>query len=111
MFNRLIAVEQGIVGTPTLLETRMVLTARIPSQTDQFVGGLLGRPSIHPVAFTLEMYSAAVEAFRRYGKGGGHPAALNFGDCLSYAVASVHRLPLLYKGEDFGRTDIRPALR
>ena len=50
----------------------------------------------------------AHDAFLRYGKG-RHPAGLNFGDCMSYALAKSLDAPLLYKGEDFARTDIRPA--
>ena len=53
---------------------------------------------------------AASDAFDRFGKGIGHPAKLNFGDCMAYAVAKVHDVPLLYKGTDFAQTDIRPAL-
>ncbi len=51
---------------------------------------------------------AAVDAFDRFGKG-RHPAALNFGDCFAYACAKHAGLPLLYKGDDFPRTDIEPA--
>jgi ribonuclease VapC len=54
--------------------------------------------------------AAARDAFRRYGKGTGHPAALNFGDCFSYALAKTRDLPLLFKGADFAATDIRSAL-
>lgn len=52
----------------------------------------------------------ARSAFRRFGRG-RHKAALNFGDCLSYAVARHLHLPLLYKGNDFSQTDIMPALK
>ncbi len=52
----------------------------------------------------------AADAFERFGRGSGHPAKLNFGDCLAYAAAKFLDAPLLFKGEDFGRTDIRPAL-
>ena len=52
----------------------------------------------------------AREAYRDYGRGSGHPAKLNFGDCLAYALAKALREPLLYKGDDFGRTDVTPAL-
>jgi ribonuclease VapC len=52
---------------------------------------------------------AATAAFVAYGKGSGHPAALNFGDVFSYALAKVRGLPLLYKGDDFARTDIESA--
>jgi ribonuclease VapC len=49
------------------------------------------------------------EAFERFGKGRGHPAQLNMGDCFAYAVATHYRVPLLFKGDDFGRTDIEIA--
>jgi ribonuclease VapC len=52
----------------------------------------------------------ARQAFRDYGKGSGHPAKLNFGDCFSYALASVTGQPLLFKGDDFGHTDITSAV-
>jgi len=49
----------------------------------------------------------ALDAFARYGKGRGHPAQLNMGDCFAYAVAKNHDTPLLFKGDDFSKTDIR----
>ena len=52
--------------------------------------------------------SLAIDAFRRFGKG-RHPAALNFGDCFAYALASATGEPLLFKGDDFARTDVRQA--
>ena len=52
----------------------------------------------------------AREAHLRYGKGLGHPAQLNFGDCFSYALAKSLDVPLLYKGDDFAKTDIKSAL-
>ncbi len=52
----------------------------------------------------------ALVAFDRYGKGRGHPARLNLGDCFAYAVARNRNLPLLFKGDDFSKTDIEPAL-
>lgn len=53
---------------------------------------------------------AALEAFARYGKGRGHPAQLNMGDCFAYGVAKTHDRALLFKGDDFGKTDIRRAI-
>jgi ribonuclease VapC len=53
--------------------------------------------------------STALQAFSRYGKGRGHPAQLNMGDCFAYAVAKSHRTSLLYKGDDFSKTDIDAA--
>lgn len=63
---------------------------------------------IEPV--TIEQARIARQAYRDYGKGSGHPANLNFGDCFSYALARVKREPILYKGDDFGHTDLRSAL-
>ena len=48
----------------------------------------------------------AILTHARYGKGTGHPASLNLGDCFAYAMAKQHRVPLLYKGDDFARTDL-----
>ena len=52
----------------------------------------------------------AREAYRDFGRGSGHPARLNFGDCFSYALARATGEPLLFKGDDFAHTDITPAL-
>ena len=104
-----VAAYQALVGVPTLLECRLILTARM-AEAEEFLDGLVRRPSIHPVLFSLEMYGAAAAAFDRFGRGSGHPARLNFGDCMAYAIAKVHDVPLLYKADDFARTDIRAAL-
>ena len=63
---------------------------------------------IEPV--TESQARIARQAYRDYGKGSGHPAKLNFGDCFSYALAREKREPLLFKGDDFGHTDLRSAL-
>ena len=60
--------------------------------------------------FSSQHAIVARQAFRQYGKG-RHPAALNFGDCIAYAVAKFEKLPLLFKGNDFSKTDIEPALK
>lgn len=109
-FSRAIAINKAILGTPTLLESRLVLTTRMPYHVDRFIENIVARPSIDLVAFSVEMYRAAVEAFDRFGQGRGHPARLNYGDCMAYAVAKIHNAPLLYKGGDFSKTDITPAL-
>jgi ribonuclease VapC len=61
------------------------------------------------VPFNEEHLNAAASAFIRFGRG-RHAAALNFGDCMSYALASVADMPLLFTGRDFSQTDIAPAL-
>jgi ribonuclease VapC len=70
---------------------------------------------IHDSGITIEPVTEAQariarEAYRDYGKGSGHPAGLNFGDCFAYALARDKREPLLFKGDDFARTDMRSAL-
>ena len=70
---------------------------------------LLHNPDIEIVRLDLTLILAAGEANRHYGKG-RHPAALNFGDTFAYALASVRNLPLLFKGNDFARTNITPAV-
>lgn len=64
--------------------------------------------AIEPV--TAEQARLARAAYRDFGKGRGHRAKLNFGDCFSYALAKAFREPLLYKGDDFSHTDARSAL-
>jgi ribonuclease VapC len=71
---------------------------------------LLRQFRINTVELTSEMILAALQAYERYGKGRSHPAKLNMGDCLSYGAARVLGVPLLYKGEDFAKTDVRSAL-
>ena len=69
----------------------------------------LGTAAVGIVSITSTEAEAALDAFSRYGKGRGHPAQLNLGDCFAYAVAKTYRTELLFKGEDFTKTDIRPA--
>src|SRR5260370_40823495 len=64
---------------------------------------------IRTVAITDAEAETALAAFSRYGKGRGHPAQLNMGDCFAYAVAKNHRTAVLFKGEDFNKTDVRSA--
>ena len=71
----------------------------------------LGVAAIRAVSITKREAETAFAAFSRYGKGRGHPAQLNLGDCFAYAVAKHHRTALLFKGEDFDKTDIPIAAR
>ena len=96
------------VGTPTLTECSMVLSSRLQVDARLVIRSVLRRMNAQVVPFTEEHFDAAADAFLRFGRG-RRPAGLNFGDCLSYAVASVSGLPLLFTGDDFTRTDIRAA--
>ena len=70
---------------------------------------------LHEAEVTVESVTEtqariARQAYRDFGKGSGHPARLNFGDCFAYALAKVKREPMLFKGDDFSHTDVTPAL-
>jgi ribonuclease VapC len=71
---------------------------------------MIGEAKIVIEPVTAEQARIARQAYRDYGKGSGHPANLNFGDCFSYALARDKREPILYKGDDFVHTDLRSAL-
>jgi ribonuclease VapC len=96
------------IGAPVALEAAIVLSSRLKRDARPSLTGLFRRLDAELVAFTEIHYDAAVSAFLRFGKG-RHPAALNFGDCMSYALAKISGLPLLYSGADFARTDIQSA--
>ncbi|KAA1183923.1 type II toxin-antitoxin system VapC family toxin [Rhizobium tropici] len=104
-FHALVTREEVVIGWPTLLEARMVLTGKSFPNAATIISQLVALPNVTAVAFGERHYYAAEKAFDQFGKG-RHPAGLNMGDCFSYAVASVARAPLLFKGNDFGRTDI-----
>jgi ribonuclease VapC len=94
----------------TLLETQIVLLSRSGSNSIPILHELIECAGIVVVPSDQPMAEAAFDAFRRYGKGQGHKAQLNTIDCAAYALAKTRDLPLLFKGNDFGSTDIRPAL-
>ncbi|NJD10530.1 MAG: type II toxin-antitoxin system VapC family toxin [Gemmatimonadetes bacterium] len=95
----------AVAGAPTLAETGIVLTARLGAAADGLLERLLDEFEIQEMPFGEVHWREAVDAFRRYGRG-RHPASLNFGDCLTYAAASLSGEALLYVGEDFSRTDL-----
>lgn len=97
-----------LAAAPTVLETAIVLSARIAQDARPMLTMSLRRLRIQIVPFGEDHYDAAIDAFLHYGKG-RHPAALNFGDCMAYATAAVAELPLLYVGNDFAQTDIEAA--
>jgi ribonuclease VapC len=105
-FKSVLRQEEIAIGWPTLFETRTVLTAKGFSNPADIVSRFVDAPNIMPVAFNEKHYREAEAALDRYGKG-RHPASLNMGDCFSYAVAAVAKAPLLFKGHDFGLTDLK----
>lgn len=99
-----------VVSTATILEARMVTYGRLGHRGTVLFDDLLSTGIFETMPPDDRMAAIAFNAFVAYGKGSGHPACLNFGDVFSYALAKARDLPLLFKGEDFSKTDIRPAI-
>lgn len=98
------------VGAPTLSEAGIVLHARAGLISWTLLARLTEEADMAVIPFTHRHAAVAVDAYRRYGKG-HHPAALNFGDCMTYATARVAAEPLLCIGNDFAKTDIELVQR
>ena len=100
---------KALISTVSVVEARMVVHGRRGQRAFVLVDDLLRLPMFETIAPGNAEMNAAYAAFIAFGKGSGHPANLNFGDVFSYALAKVRGLPLLYKGDDFSRTDIGSA--
>jgi len=94
-----------LLSAVSLLEAAMVLESRKGDSGGRELDILLHRVRIDVVPFDADHAELARSAFRRYGKG-RHPAGLNFGDCCAYALSVTAHEPLLFKGDDFGKTDV-----
>ena len=92
-----------------LLEAAIVIESRGGVTAGHELDVFLDTASIELVPVTAEQVDAARRAWRRFGKG-NHSASLNFSDCFAYALAGTTGEPLLFKGDDFARTDIEAAL-
>lgn len=94
------------VGAPTMVETGIVLSARLGERGQTLLARFVQAYELVILPCDTEHWTVAVQAFLRYGKG-RHPAALNFGDCLTYATARLAEESLLCVGEDFAKTDLQ----
>jgi ribonuclease VapC len=94
------------IGAPTLLETNIVLSHTLRSDARARIARLLQEAGITVLPFGEANWRAAADAWWRFGKG-RHRAALNYGDCLSHATASLAAQPLLFVGDDFAHTDLK----
>ena len=108
IIDKLVESEATGIGTPTLVETGIVLAARLQKDSRTLLERMLEEFDIAEVPFSEHHWRAALNAYLRFGRG-RHPASLNFGDCLSYAVARLAQEPLLYVGDDFSATDVTKA--
>jgi ribonuclease VapC len=97
------------MSAPTYVELCAVMQRRDRPEISRLVDRLLNDYEIRIEAFDAEQARVAAQAYRDYGRGSGHPARLNLGDSYSYALAHVTGEPLLFRGDDFTHTDIRPA--
>ncbi|CAN1492607.1 vapC tRNA(fMet)-specific endonuclease VapC [Fimbriimonadaceae bacterium] len=98
-----------IIAAPNYLEAHMVLAKHYGVRTADILQQRLAQLGITVVEFTPEQAVVAARAFDQYGKG-RHPASLNFGDCIAYALAKSTHQRLLFVGQDFAQTDVRAAL-
>lgn len=101
--------EGGTISSFNLFESHVVIHRRSRERGVQILTSLLSRLQLTTAPFDDAQAALAFEAHCRYGKG-NHPAALNLGDCAAYALAKSLDAPLLFKGNDFARTDIRRVL-
>jgi ribonuclease VapC len=105
-FNEAIeAADSRSLSVASFVEVSIVIEARFGAEGVGHLDRLLERAGVKVVPVDLEQGRLARQAFSRFGKG-RHEAGLNFGDCFSYALAQVLGEPLLFKGEDFSRTDV-----
>jgi ribonuclease VapC len=106
----LTAASRPLISAATYVETAVVVeSSRRPDEIRVF-DQAFEEFGIGVEPFTEAHALAARAAYRRFGKGSGHRARLNLGDCFSYALAKATGEPLLYKGDDFTHTDVRSAL-
>ncbi|MDE0153146.1 MAG: type II toxin-antitoxin system VapC family toxin [Gammaproteobacteria bacterium] len=109
-YNRLIeSGESTYVSVASLLEARIVLFSRFGDPGVSALDSFLLKSGMTVVEVSPRMGDIAFEAYQRFGKGTGHGASLNYGDCFSYALAKHLGAPLLFKGDDFSKTDIASA--
>jgi ribonuclease VapC len=99
------------MSAPSYVELSAVMQRQDRPEVGRMVDRLLDDYGIRIEAFDVDQARVAAQAYRDYGRGSGHPAGLNLGDSYSYALAHVTGEPLLFRGDDFAHTDIRPAVR
>jgi ribonuclease VapC len=93
------------IGAPTLAETGLVMTAKLGPSGKALVARFVQEAGLSVVPFGEDHWPVAVDAYARFGRG-RHPASLNFGDCLTYAVARLAEQPLICVGDDFAKTGL-----
>jgi ribonuclease VapC len=109
-FNEAIeASDSRLISTATFVEVSIVIESRYGTEGLHDLDMFVDQAGIELVSVDIEQAKVARRAFSRFGKG-RHPAGLNYGDCFPYALAVVLGEPLLFKGEDFPQTDVKPLI-
>lgn len=108
LMEAILAAPRPIVSAASLVEVGLVAIARRGAASERELNSLLRQFRLQIIPVTADHAERALGAFRRFGKG-RHPAGLNYGDCFSYALASITGEPLLCVGDDFARTDLQIA--
>jgi len=101
--------DRCLISTGTFLELSIVIERQTGPEVARQCDMFFRRAGIVIEPFTVEQAHIARQAFHDFGKG-RHPAGLNFGDCFAYALTKTSGEPLLFKGDDFRRTDIASVL-
>jgi ribonuclease VapC len=101
--------DRCVISAATWVEISIVVSARFGPAGSHYLSAFLSRAGVDTLPLDREQADTAIDAYTRFGKG-NHPAGLNYGDCFSYALASILNVPLLFKGDNFIHTDIQGAL-
>ncbi len=109
-FARIMLTNEIAMSAATRLEVSIVVHGRLGQDGTSRLTEILEEVDLQIVSFTETHAAIAADAYRRFGRGSGSPAKLNFGDCFSYALARSLDVPLLFKGDDFVATDVTTAL-
>lgn len=113
-FRAIVLRSSSVITSPiAVFEAALAISRKLQIQSDRAraeIEEFIAAGGLQVVAISPQDGDVALQAHARYGKGRGHPARLNMGDCFAYAVAKSHGAAILFQGDDFGHTDIRSAI-
>ncbi len=110
LIRAILADDEPLISAANAIEAAIVVDARRDPVASRRLDDTRRDLELAIAPVTAEHVDIARQAYRDFGRGSGHPAQLNFGDCFAYALATEQRQPLLFVGDDFSSTDIRSAL-
>ncbi|HEV7254393.1 MAG TPA: type II toxin-antitoxin system VapC family toxin [Mesorhizobium sp.] len=110
MAECLSSADAKVMSLANYMECGTVAVRKLGGEPIRILKGLIAAADIDLVPLKRHEAEIGIEAYRRFGRGSGHRASLNYGDCFAYALATARNVPLLFKGDDFIHTDVVPAL-